>query len=119
MKLIIEVQDSVIIRHLHGETRMGDIIESWNRLFKDYKNLQEYKGIVSVYLKADLIHEDGNMNILVEYLKGHLDRLKDLKIAVVMDTPMVTNTIIVGQKMKSLQIKPFSTQEAALKWVRL
>jgi len=54
---------------------------------------------------------------VVDFLKGKLDQLKDLKIAIVMDTPMVTNTIIMGQKVKSLQIKPFSTFEAAMQWI--
>jgi len=54
---------------------------------------------------------------MVEFLKEHLDKLKDLRIAMVMDTPLVTNTIIMGERMKSLQIKPFSTEEAALQWI--
>ena len=119
MKVSIEVQDRVIVRYYQGEVRLEDIIESWNKLFRDFNNLQDYKGIVNVFLNANVIHEDENLNVLVEYLSGHLDRLKDLRIAIVMDTPMVCNTIIVGQKMKSLQIKPFSTEKAALEWVRI
>jgi hypothetical protein len=118
MKVSTEVLDSVIIRYYHGEVRLEGILESWNTLFRNYKNLQDYKGIVSVFLDANVLHEDENLNVLVEYLRAYLDLLKDLRIAIVMDTPMVTNTIIIGQKMKHLQIKPFSTEEAALKWVR-
>ena len=114
-----EVKDSVIIRRFHGETRLEDIIESWNRIFSDYQNMRDYKGIISVFLEANMIHEDENLNVLVEYLKGYMDKLRDLKIAIVMDTPMVTNTIIVGQRMKHLQIKPFTTEEAAVEWVGL
>jgi hypothetical protein len=119
MKCFIEVKDRVIIRHFQGEIRFEDIVASWEKVFADYKNLQDYLGIVSVFLGSDVIHEDANLNVLVEYLKCHLDRLKDLKIAIVMDTPLVTNTIIMGQRMKHLQIKPFATEEAALEWVHL
>lgn len=118
MKLSVEVQDSVIVHYFHGEVRLEDIIDSWKKLFRDYKNLQDYKGIASVFLKADVIHEDKNLNVLVEYFSEYLDLLRDLRIAIVMDTPMVCNTIIIGQKMKHLQIKPFSTEKAALEWVR-
>jgi hypothetical protein len=31
---------------------------------------------------------------------------------------MVTNTIILAKRMKSLQIKPFTTVEAAMRWLR-
>jgi hypothetical protein len=58
------------------------------------------------------------MGDLVEFLKDHMDRIQDMKIAIVMDTPMVTNTIILAKRMKSLQIKPFTTIEAAMRWLR-
>ena len=117
MEITIHEQDGVIIRRFTGEVVFEDMMESWNRLFDSYPNLKEYKGILTSFLDAEVKHEDNNLNVLVEFLKGHLDQLKDLKIAMVMDTPMVTNTIIVGQKVKSLQIKPFSTVEAAMDWI--
>jgi len=117
MELTIDEHDGVIIRRFSGEVCLEDMIESWNRLFASYTNLKDYKGILTNFLDAEVKHEDNNLNILVEFLKGYLDQLKDLKIAIVMDTPMVTNTIIVGQRVKSLQIKPFSTIEAAMQWI--
>ena len=119
MEITIHEQDGVIIRRFTGQVQFDDIIESWNRLFTNYNKLKDYKGILTSFLDADIKHEDSNLNVLVEFLKGHLDQLRDLKIAIVMDTPMVTNTIIVGQRVKSLQIKPFSTEEAAMRWIEL
>ena len=92
-------------------------MKSWEILIASYNNLDQYKGILTSFLDADIKEEDSNLNVMVEFLKGNLDQLKDLKIAMVMNTPMVTNTIIVSQKVKSLQIKPFSTIEAALYWI--
>ena len=117
MEISIDDQDGVIMRRFSGEVCFEDIIESWNKLFSSYTNLNDYKGILTNFLDAEVSHEDNNLNVLVEFLKGYLDQLKDLKIAIVMDTPMVTNTIIVGQRVKSLQIKPFSTVEAAMQWI--
>ena len=117
MEITIHEQDGVIIRRFSGEVRFEDIIESWNSLFASYPKLENYKGILTNFLDADVKHEDRNLNVLVEFLKGKLDQLENLKIAIVMNTPMVTNTIIVGQRVKSLQIKPFSTAEAAMQWI--
>jgi len=117
MEITIHEQDGVIIRRFSGEVAFEDIMASWNKLFTTYPKLNDYKGILTSFLDAEVKHEDHNLNVLVEFLKGYLDQLKDLKIAIVMDTPMVTNTIIVGQRVKSLQIKPFSTVEAAMKWI--
>ncbi len=117
MEIAIHEQDGVIFRRFSGEVCFEDIIGSWNKLFSSYTDLNDYKGILTNFLDAELKQEDQNLNVLVDFLKRNLDQLKDLKIAIVMDTPMVTNTIIVSKKVKSLQIKPFSTVEAAMKWI--
>lgn len=117
MKYTINEQNGVIIRRFSGEVCIEDMMDSWDKLLASYTNLKDYKGILTSFLDADIKHEDNNMNVVVDFLKGKLDQLKDLKIAIVMDTPMVTNTIIVGQKVKTLQIKPFSTVEAAMYWI--
>jgi len=117
MKVSFHEQDGVIIRRFFGKVCFEDMMESWETLIATYNNLDQYKGILTSFLDADIKEEDSNLNVMVEFLKGNLDQLKDLKIAIVMNTPMVTNTIIVSQRVKSLQIKPFSTIEAALYWI--
>ena len=117
MVIDIHEQSGVIVRRFKGDVCFEDMIESWKQLLVKYPNLEAYKGILTSFLDADIRGEDGNMNVMVEFLKEHLDKLKDLRIAMVMDTPLVTNTIIMGERMKSLQIKPFSTEEAALQWI--
>lgn len=119
MEIAIHEENGVIIRHFSGEVHFDDIIESWTELLADYPNLKAYKGILTNYLDADVKHNERNLNVLVDFLQGNLDHLRDLKIAVVQDTPMITNTIILGQKVKSLQIRPFSTVDAAMRWVRI
>ena len=117
MEVTFHEQDGVIIRRFTGEVCFADMIESWKQLLLYYKNLQDYKGILTTYLDADIKDEHANLNVVVEYLMNYVDRLKNLKIAVVENTPLVTNTIIVSQRVKSLQIKPFSTMEAAMNWI--
>jgi len=119
MEVTIHEQNGVIIRRFSGEVCFEDMMESWDKLLTTYTNLTDYKGILTNFLNAEIKHEDRNLNVLVEFLKGYLDQLKDLKIAIVMNTPMVTNTIIMSQRLKSLQIKPFSTIEAAMEWIEV
>ena len=117
MRIEFDEQDGVIIRRFTGEFEFEDILDSWNTLLTRYPRLEDYNGILSNFLEASIEHQDANLNVLVEFLKSKLEELKDLKIAIVMDTPLVPNTIIVGQRVKSLQIKPFSTVEAAMSWI--
>ena len=118
MTVTFHEQDGVIIRMFSGEVSFADMMESWQRLLDSYPDLKNYKGILTSLLDADIQPADTNLNVMIEFLKNHLDQLKDLKIAIVMNTPLVTNTIIMSQKVKSLQIKPFTTIDAAIIWIR-
>jgi len=117
MEVTIHEQNGVIIRRFSGEVCFEDMMESWKKLLATYSNLKDYKGILTSFLDADIKKDERNMNVMVEFLKDYLDQLKDMKIAVVMNTPLVTNTIIVGQRVISMQIKPFPTVEAAMHWI--
>ena len=117
MKASIEVQNDVIFRRFSGEVCIDDMIQSWKEIFASYEDLESYKGIVTSFLDAEIESNDNNLNVMVEYLKQYLDRIKGMKVAIVMDTPKVTNTIIMNQKMKHLHIRPFSSEEAALEWI--
>ena len=119
MKASIEVVDNVILRSFNGDVYLQDIIDSWDETLAQFDDLLEYNGIVTDFLGANLHHEDKNMNILIDYLKKQLGRMNNLKIAVIMDSPHVTNTIMLGQQMKHLQIRPFTTRKAALDWINI
>ncbi len=105
MKASIEVQNQVIFRRFSGEVCIDEMLQSWKEIFAKYEDLSGYKGILTSFLDADIKHEDSNHNVMTEFLKGYLDRIKDLKVAIVMDTPLVTSTIIMNQKMKNMHIK--------------
>jgi hypothetical protein len=117
MTISIEEQNQVIFRRFHGEVCIDDMLLSWKEIFATYEDLESFKGIVTSFLDADIKQEDNNMNVMVEVLKGYLDHIKGMKVAIVMDPPLVTNTIIMNQKMKNMHIRPFVTEEAALKWI--
>ena len=119
MKASIEVKDNVIIRRFKGDVFLENIIDSWNVIFSRYEDLTAFKGIVTDLLDAEMHHEDKNLNLLVEYLTGYISRMEGLKIAIVMDTHMVCNTIIIDRKIKQLQIRPFATRDAAMSWIKL
>jgi len=119
MKASIEVKDNVIIRCFTGDVCLDDVIDSWNEIFSRFDNLTAFKGIMTDLLDAEMHHESKNLNILVEYLKGKMDRLENMKIAMVMNTPHVTNTIMIDRKMKHLQIRPFATRDAAIMWINM
>jgi hypothetical protein len=117
MKVSVEVVDNVILRRFKGDVNYQDILNSWDDILTKFEDLTAYNGLISDFLEADMNHEDKNLNELVDFLKNHLDRINGMKLAIVMDTPHVTRTIMMDQRMKSLHIRPFTTRKAALDWI--
>jgi ribosomal protein L5 len=117
MKATIEVQNDVIFRRFHGEVRIDDMIDSWKEILTLYDDLSCYKGIVTSFMDAEIQSGVNSLNIMVEFFKDQVDRISGMKVAIVMDTPKVTSTIIMNQKMKHLHIRPFSSETAALEWI--
>ena len=119
MEVSVEIKGNVIVRSFKGDVYLEDIIKSWNEIFFKYEDLRSFDGILTDLLAAEVQYKDENFNILLQFLKENLHRMEGMKIALVMDTPKVTNTIMMDRKMKNLQIRPFSTKEAALNWITL
>ena len=117
MAVSIEDKDRVIVRRFSGAVSLEDIIDSWNKIFLKYDDLTIYRGIVSDLMDVNLQFGEEHHNYLVEYLMGFIDRIEDMKVAIVMDTPLITNAILMNRKMTQLQIRPFSTMDAAMKWI--
>ena len=67
------------------------MMESWQMLLDTYPNLKGYKGILTSMLDADIKKEDANLNLMVEFLKNHLDQLKDLKMGLILLQEQMNN----------------------------
>jgi hypothetical protein len=119
MKTSFEVADNVIVRRFNGDITQEDIIESWRELFSSYNDLSSYSGIVMDLLHARLMQDRKKFGEMVGYVKGKRDQLTDLKIAFLMDTPQVTQIILMDHMIHQLQIRPFATMKGALDWIKI
>ena len=119
MKASIEDNHNVIIGRFEKDVYVDDIIDFSNAIFSRFDYLTAYKGLVIDFLDAEVHHKEKNLNILVKYLEGNLDRMKGMKVATVMDTPFVTIAMMLDRKIKQIQIRPFTTMKAAMHWITL
>lgn len=117
MKASVEVKDNIIIRSFNGDVYLEDIIDSWDEILSMFDDLSAYKGILTDLLDAKMHHKEKNVKILSEYLNGHQERIRDMRVAIVMDTPHVSNAMMIDQKVKRINIKPFTTLKAAIDWI--
>ncbi|MEN8228404.1 MAG: hypothetical protein ABFS38_09645 [Bacteroidota bacterium] len=119
MNTSIEVKENILIRRFEGDVYVDDIVGALKELFSSFDDLTAFKGLVADFLDAEIYHKEENLNILAEYLMENLDRLEHVKVATVIDTPLVTTAIMLDRMFKQVQIRPFTTMAAAMRWIAL
>jgi len=119
MKASIEVTGDIIVRRFVGDVSQADLIKSWREVFTRYRDLSLYKGMVIDLLNARLLQDRKKFREMIDLLKGKLDQLGEIKVAVLMDTPQVTQVILMDHMIRQLQIRPFATMKGAMDWINI
>ena len=95
----------------------NDIIESWKYLYKH--QLIDTKGFINNLLGCEFMMDLESFTLLLNYMKS-LAHIKNIKIAVIADNPKTIIFPILGHEQeRELNVKPFSTMDAAVNWVLL
>ena len=109
--------DCILIREFNGEVTVHEIIASWNYLTENKLITSNIKGVINNLVDCELKMDFNSFNILMDYLKDH-EILKRLKLAVICRNPETIIFPMLGEYTeKELQIKPFSTESAAVNWI--
>jgi hypothetical protein len=109
----------VLIRKFHGRVSVTEIISSWEYLIKNKLLTENHIGVINNLIDCKLEMDKDCFRQLIEYLKKNPIFFK-IKLAVICDTPEKIVFPKIGERtIKELQIKPFSTYEAAVNWVQL
>lgn len=121
MSILYEKHDlypeSILIRKFIGKVSIKDIIDSWEYLHENKLIDKKIKGVINNLSGCELIMDMENFKTLIGYLKKQ-DYIKEIKLAVISDTPKTIIFPILGEEQeRELKIKPFSTMEAAVKWI--
>lgn len=110
--------ESILIREFSGVVCADDIVNSWNYLVKQHLIITETKGIINNFLCCDKLEMNlESFKTVLAFLKSQ-PLLKSIKIAVVTDNPDIIIFPILGEnQVNELNIKPFSSVNAASKWI--
>jgi hypothetical protein len=112
-----EIKDHVIVRRFSGAPTLEVMIDSWNELLDKYDNFAEFNGIITTFEGPPSDSDPGSVKAMVKLMNEHKERLSGLRIAIVLDHPMVTNAVMVDHYVKHIQVKPFVSEEAAMRWI--
>ncbi len=115
---IIETSSAsnVVIREFIGIVKADDVIESFKYIFEKYVD-EEFTAIITDFTHAKFAMSISDFQKVLKYIKK-TPVIFDIQLAIIVDTPKkVIFPILAKTKLKKLNIKPFSTVDAAIKWL--
>lgn len=109
--------ESIFIRRFIGNISLNDIIDSWEYLRINKVIDDQIKGVINNLSECNLILDMESFKTLIAYLEKQ-NYLKDIKLAVIADTPKKIIFPVLGENNESgLKIRPFTTIKAAVDWI--
>lgn len=108
--------EEVLVRKFDGTVNVEDIIESWEYLIENDILKDKHKGVINDISSCELGLNSESFRKLMSYLRMN-PLLKKLKLAVVCDSAKNIVFPVLAEDEEELHVKPFSTFEAALRWI--
>ena len=95
-----------------------DIFNSWQHLVRDGWFTPSLTGIINDFREMELDAEVSDVKEVVKLIEGNFNVFQGIRIAVVVDSyKNIVFPMMVEKLSKKVEIKPFSTFEAARDWV--
>jgi predicted RNA binding protein with dsRBD fold (UPF0201 family) len=110
---------TIIKRTFYGSIDVPEIIDTFHKLL-EYDDIQNHtiKVIISDVSNAKLNFDLKKFKDLIAFIKNDAI-LSELKLAVIVDSPMKTIFPALASNIIGVKIKPFSTIEGAIKWAEI
>lgn len=117
MSASFEIKDNVILRRFSGAPTIKEMIGSWNELFYKYDNFAGFNGIITTFEGAPSDSDPASVKAMVKLMNEHKEKLSGLRIAIVLDHPIITKAVMVDHYVEHIQVRPFVSVEAAMRWI--
>ena len=109
--------DRLLIKTYYGDIFLTDIMDSWNTIIDQGGINPQTKGVLNDYRKAVLKISIKDIDVLMHYF-AKTGVFKDFRFALLMEEPNQVVFPILAENMNNdFLTAPFSTEEAAKKWV--
>ena len=109
---------NILLRSFSGRVTINDIIASWDEVINDKLVRENCVGVVSDFSICELLIKKKELALFVEYFDSKLDFFINLKLAPIIHSPKIALTVIFEQMYHKVQLKAFSTIEAATEWIQ-
>ncbi|MFB6341107.1 hypothetical protein ACE1ET_05275 [Saccharicrinis sp. FJH62] len=113
-----KVKNKIFYKRYSGTVQLENIFESWQNIFRKGLIPEDVTGFILDYRSAHLKINLNEYHQIPEFYKDNLEFFYEKKIAILTNNPHdVVVTTLVKTMDDGYQSKPFSTEEAALKWI--
>jgi len=108
---------NIYIRDFSGKVDVHEIIHSWQFLLNNDLLNSETKGVINNLTDCQLDMDMGSFHVLMDFLKKY-EQLHKIKLAVICNDPHTIVFPTLGEMQeRSLRIKPFASEDPAVKWI--
>ena len=109
----------IMYKFYYGAIRLDDIITSWDDAINRNIIPNETIGFILEYRKASLLIPVSHYKLIPAYYQKHPEIFFGKRIAILTTDPKdIVIPILVETEDQGYKSKPFSTEEAAIKWIR-
>jgi len=110
----------VLIRTFKGTITVDDIISSWKHILEQILILEKHKGVITDYRESDELStiKFEDTKDIKKYIEENFEVFKNLKLAVVIDSPKIVVPILFMDDFPQLNMEIFSTMRAAKHWIK-
>ena len=107
----------ILIRDFSGTVNAKELIDSWNIIIENNANNKKLKGIINDLTNCELQLDLDGFTTVMEFMNKQ-EFLKKIKIAVLSESSnQIVFPFLAQKNEKQLNIKPFSTMDAATNWI--
>lgn len=108
----------ILYKYYFGEITLQDITDSWDESIRDKLIPENTKGFILDYRNATFKISIAEYPEIANYYKRHLEVFGNKRIAILTENPKdVIIPMLVEEQDEGYESKPFSTLDAATRWV--
>ncbi len=109
-------ENKILIRSFYGKLGMNGVIASWEDDINNNIVTKDFNAIITDFTNSENTVQMSDLGEIAAFYDKNFELFKDIKLAVVIDTPSVAILLLYEDQNTKLNHKAFTTVEAAMNW---